>query len=66
MKLNARMYVGGERIDYTYDIVHGLHQLWFASRCHLVCDYVPGVVANDLMPYRGNKDVDELISWLVR
>lgn len=66
MKLSTSLRVKGERIDYSFEPVSGLHTCWFASSGEIYACESPGGIANALAPFRGNRGVDELFAWLVK
>lgn len=65
MKLRAHMSVTGDRLDYCFDTVSGVHSVVFAMT-GVRYSGSAGEVANALAPYRNYRDVNELFSWMVQ
>lgn len=66
MKLRANLPVKGNRIDYSLDTVTGEHEIVFAMSGARVTASNAGGIYNALAPYRGNREVDELLIWLFK
>ena len=66
MKLSTSLRVKGDRIDYSFEPASGLHSAWFAKSGRICTSSCPGGIANELVPFRGHREVDELFSWLVK
>jgi len=66
VKLSTSLRVKGDRIDYWFEPASGLHSAWFASSGRICTCASPAGIANELAPYRGHREVDELFGWLVK
>ena len=65
MKLTASIPVRGDRIDYSFNTVTGVHRVVFAMSA-ATCSGNAGQVANALVRFREYTQVDELFCWLCK